>query len=211
MSPKSFFAGTLNFRSLAFETILFVRSAWAQELQQLLKRQQLNKTPMTNVVLITQGWNKSSKRYVRLSTDCPSSAISPSYSHPSTSYTLPTLKLFDDTKLMDKLFEEIAISIEAETNPKDPDRISMVNLITFNTTKKNPLFTSIVKDASILYEAHNFACKKKHMENDENQLPRSRFKLLLCCIFYFSMLWDIFHASENENTSKVLSDDKVHL
>ena len=120
-------------------------------------------------------------------------------------------KLFDEKERLDDLFQEIALSMDfsdVETDAKDKDRISLVNLLNYHSKENNHLFSKVVKNPSILHEAHHFACKKRDVNNFKNQLPRKRFKLLLCCIFYFSRLWDIFQgANKDENAH----NDKVEV
>lgn len=75
--------------------------------------------------------------------------------------------------------------------------ITLSNLHTYYSKgkgKNNALFMRIVKHPEVLCQAHAFATKKKHEEDSVAMLPKTRFKLLLCCAFYFSLLYDIFHC-----------------
>lgn len=132
--------------------------------------------------------------------------------------------LFTKTEEMDKLFKKIARSgaTKAKAGPEDEvhthsSTITLKNLSSFLLSSEETFLKVLNKNPVILQQAHNFACKRNHMDEGENLLPRNRFKLLLCCLFYFSLLWDLFTgesmklATENETLEKIEDTNKVDI
>jgi hypothetical protein len=58
----------------------------------------------------------------------------------------------------------------------------------------------MVKTPLILSEAHRYSCAERHADevSGTSLLSKNRFQLLLCCMFYFSLLWDVFKGSKDE-------------
>jgi hypothetical protein len=112
--------------------------------------------------------------------------------------------LFADKDHMAKLYSEICLSAEKDRiNVKS--KISCANLLHYHCSMKNPLFSKLIINQSILLEAHKFACSKKARSSPCPQLTKGRFKNLLCAIYYFSHLWRVFSTLDC-----IVVDNKLH-
>lgn len=105
---------------------------------------------------------------------------------------------------MDALFNDIAMSVE-ESRINIKNKISVINLLHYHTSKKNDWLRKVVSDQMVLLEAHKYSCSDKEKKKKNPQVVRSRFKKLLTSIFYFSTLWKVFHTLDC-----IVSDNKLH-
>ena len=112
--------------------------------------------------------------------------------------------ILDDKAKMDALFNDIAMSVE-ESRINIKNKISVINLLHYHTSKKNEWFNKVVTDQMILLEAHKYSCSDKEKKKKDPLLVRSRLKQLLTSIFYFSTLWKVF-----DTLDCVVSDNKLH-
>lgn len=116
--------------------------------------------------------------------------------------------LFKDKDRMDYLFSEICAS---ELSPEKPRKITLNNLLNYFSKGTNPFFIRIVKHPQVLCQAFSFATKKKHEEKSVAMLPQQRLKLLLCCAFYFSLLYEIFQCDLKRPSAPQLDAEVIDI
>ena len=98
-----------------------------------------------------------------------------------------------------------------EAKSRRRNLISLEDINKYYTSNQNPLFNQLVPNTSVLAQALQFSAKKKHAGVDgQDQIPRSRMKLFLCSVHYFSLLWGIFDC-ENEKEEEINTESKIEF